>query len=59
MNFQIRLDRQNVFHNYNWSAPTTTVDYRNPRTFGKISADQRTSSVGGQPLMNLKLELSW
>ena len=58
-NFQIRLDFQNVFHNYAWSNPTTTVDYRNPQTFGKISADQRTSSIGGQPLMNLKLQLSW
>ena len=58
-NFQVRLDFQNVFHNYAWSPPTTTVDYRNPNTFGKISADQRTSSIGGQPLMNLKLQLSW
>jgi hypothetical protein len=58
-NFQIRLDFQNVFHNYAWSNPTTAVDFRNPNTFGKISADQRTSSIGGQPLMNLKLQLSW
>jgi len=58
-NFQIRLDFQNVFHNYAWNPPTTTVDFRNPNTFGKISADQRTSSIGGQPLMNLKLQLSW
>jgi hypothetical protein len=56
---QIRLDFQNVFHNYAWSNPTTTVDLRNPQTFGKISADQRTSSVGGQPLMNLKIQLAW
>ena len=58
-NFQIRLDFQNVFHNYAWSNPTTAVDFRNPNTFAKISADQRTSSIGGQPLMNLKLQLSW
>jgi len=58
-NLQIRLDFQNVFHNYAWSNLTTTVDLRNPKTFGKISADQRTSSVGGQPLMNLKIQLSW
>ena len=48
-----------MFHNYAWSNPTTTVDLRNPKTFGKIGADQRTSSVGGQPLMNLKIQLSW
>jgi len=59
VNLQLRLDFQNVFHNYAWSNPTTTVDLRNPKTFGKISADQRTSSVGGQPLMNLKIQLSW
>ncbi len=58
-NLQLRLDFQNVFHNYAWSNPTTTVDLRNPKTFGKISADQRTSSIGGQPLMNLKIQLSW
>jgi hypothetical protein len=58
-NLQIGLDFQNVFHNYAWSHPTTTVDLRNPKTFGEISADQRTSSIGGQPLMNLKLQLSW
>ena len=58
-NFQIRLDFQNVFHNYAWSNPDTTADFANPRNFGKITADQRTSSVGGQPLMNLKLQLSW
>src|SRR5438874_13650634 len=39
-NFQIRLDFQNVFHNYAWSNPTTTVDFVNPKTFAKISADQ-------------------
>jgi hypothetical protein len=58
-NLQIRLDFQNVFHNYAWNNPTTAVDFRNPNTFAKISADQRTSSIGGQPLMNLKLQLSW
>ena len=59
MNLQLRLDKQNVFHNYNWNPPTTTVDFKNPQTFGKISADQRTSSVGGQPLLNLKIEITW
>ena len=59
VHMQVRLDFQNVFHNYAWSNPSTTVDLRNPNTFGKITADQRTSSVGGQPLMNLKIQLSF
>jgi len=58
-NLQVRWDFQNPFHNYNFSPPTTTVDFANPRTFGKLSADQRTASLGGQPLMNLALQLSW
>jgi hypothetical protein len=51
------LDFQNPFHHYALGRPDTTA--ANPRNFGKITSDQRTSSVGGQPLMNLKLQLSW
>jgi len=53
------VDTRSPGSNYAWSNPTTTVDFRNPNTFAKVSADQRTSSIGGQPLMNLKLQLSW
>jgi hypothetical protein len=37
----------------------TTADFVNPTTFAKISADQRTSIIGGQRLMNSKLQLTW
>ena len=52
---QIRWDFQNALKTYNFNPPTTTVDFRNPRTFGKVSSDPRTASLGGQPLMNLTL----
>ncbi|MBS1833255.1 MAG: TonB-dependent receptor [Acidobacteria bacterium] len=54
-NAQIRWDFQNALKTYNFNPPTTTVDFRNPRTFGKVSSDPRTASFGGQPLMNLTL----
>ncbi len=56
---QVRWDFQNPFHNYNFNPPTRTVDFRNPRTFGKLEADQRTASLGGQALMNLTVQLTW
>lgn len=56
---QLRWDFQNPFHNYNWSNPTLTVNYRDPASFGKITADQRTASIGGQALMNLTLQVRW
>jgi len=56
---QLRWDMQNVFKRYNFNTPNATVDFRNPQNFGKVSSDPRTSSIGGQPLMNLKLQLSW
>jgi hypothetical protein len=43
----------------NFNAPSTTVDLVNPRTFDKISSGPLTPSFGGQPVMNLKLELTW
>lgn len=52
---QLRWDFQNALKTYNFNPPTTTVDFRNPRTFGKVSSDPRTASLGGQPLMNLTL----
>ncbi|MCU1329981.1 MAG: hypothetical protein JWN34_5351 [Bryobacterales bacterium] len=50
---QIRWDMQNLFHRYNFNTPTSTVDFRNPSQFGKVSSDPTTASLGGQPLMNL------
>lgn len=58
-NLQLRLDYNNTLKTFNFDAPTTTVDYQNPKSFGKISSDQRTASWGGMPLMDLTLKLSW
>ncbi len=61
-NLLFRWDFQNPFHNYNFSNPTTTVDLSsdaNKKLFGKLTADQRSASVGGQALMNLTLQLRW
>ncbi len=52
---QLRWDMQNIFHRYNFNTPTSTVDFRNPAQFGKVSSDPTTASLGGQPLMNLTL----
>jgi hypothetical protein len=58
-NVQLRWDFQNALKTYNFNNPTTNVDFRNPRTFGKVTSDPRTASFGGQPLMNLTLALRW
>ncbi len=58
-NFQVRLDYNNVMKNFNFDPPTTTVDYQNPKAFGKISSDQRTANWAGMPMMNLTLQFSW
>jgi hypothetical protein len=52
-NAQFRWDFQNALKTYNFTGPTTTVDFVNPRTFGKLTDDPRTASLGGQPLMNI------
>jgi hypothetical protein len=58
-NAQIRLDMTNALKTWNFNPPTTGVDLQNPRTFGKVSSGPLTSSFGGQPVMNLKIELTW
>ncbi len=57
--FQVRWDFQNALKTYNFNPPDTTVNFTQPRQFGKLTADPRTASLGGQPLMNLTLQLSW
>jgi len=52
---QIRWDMQNAYKTFNFTGPSTTVDFRNVPTFGKLLDDPRTASLGGQPLMNLTL----
>jgi len=56
---QLRWDFQNALKTYNFTGPTTNVDFRNPRTFGKLTDDPRTASLGGQPLMNLTLMIQF
>jgi Carboxypeptidase regulatory-like domain/TonB-dependent Receptor Plug Domain len=59
INLQFRFDFQNPFHNFGFSAPVATVDFKNPQLFGKITSDVATASLNGEPLMNLMLRLSW
>jgi hypothetical protein len=58
-NAQLRLDMTNALKTWNFNPPSTTVDLVNPQTFGKVSSSPLTSSFGGQPVMNLKVELTW
>jgi hypothetical protein len=58
-NLQLRYDFQNPFHNFGFSAPSASVDFKNPQLFGKITSDVATASLTGEPLMNLMLRLSW
>jgi hypothetical protein len=58
-NLQVRYDFQNPFHNYGFSPPSNTVDFRNPQLFGKITSDVATANLNGEPLMNLMLRLTW
>jgi hypothetical protein len=56
---QLRWDFQNPWHNYNFDPPSLSVTFKNPASFGKLLSDQRTASVGGEPLLNLTLQLRW
>ncbi|HZT31002.1 MAG TPA: TonB-dependent receptor [Bryobacteraceae bacterium] len=58
-NLQLRWDYNNTLKTFNFDPPTTTVDYQNPKSFGKISSDQRTANWAGLPLMDLTLQLTW
>ena len=59
VNAQFRWDFQNALKTYNFTGPSTTVDFRNPQTFGKLGADPRTASLGGQPFMNITVMLQF
>jgi hypothetical protein len=48
-----------LFNIYNFNPPTTTVDFQNPTTFGKITSGPTTAPWGGTPMLNLELQLSW
>lgn len=57
--FQIRWDFNNALKTWNFNPPTTSVDLLNPKTFGKVSGGPTTASFGGQPIMDLTLQLRW
>jgi hypothetical protein len=60
-NFMVRMDihsaQKMLFNRFNFTAPTTTVDFLNPTTFGKLSAGPSTSLWGGTPIINLDFVL--
>jgi hypothetical protein len=56
---QLRWDFQNALKTYNFNPAGTTVNFLNPATFAKVTGDPTTASLGGQPLMNLTLMVSW
>jgi hypothetical protein len=60
LRFQFRFDFQNPLKWYDWGNPSTTVDFRNPWNFGKISGTEFTTAFyGGLPMMNITLALKW
>jgi len=58
-NLQVRLDMMNALKIYNLTSPTTTVDFQNPKTFAKVNNEPLTTNWGGQPHLDLTVELSW
>ena len=58
-NLQLRFDFQNPFHQYAFAAPSSTLDFKNPQLFGKVTGETATANIQGEPLMNLMLKLSW
>jgi hypothetical protein len=57
--FQIRWDMQNALKHFNFDPPTRDWNSQRLNEFGKVRTDPRTASIGGQPLMNLTLALSF
>jgi len=56
---QLRWDFQNALKTFNFNPATSSVNFLNPATFGKVTGDPTTASLGGQPLMNLTLMISF
>jgi hypothetical protein len=59
---QLRLDWDNPFRTYcfdSLTAATLTMNRSQPNAFAKLARDGGIGANGGQPLMDLKLELSW
>jgi len=60
-NVQLRWVFQHALKTYNdtFNSPSPNVDFRNPRNFGNLTEHPRTTSLGGQPLMNLTLMIQF
>jgi hypothetical protein len=60
-NLTLRVDIHSVqkmlFDRFNFTAPTTVVDFKNPTTFAKLTAGPSTSLWGGTPIINLDIIL--
>jgi len=56
---RVQLDYDNPLKTRSFSAPSTALDFKNPQTFDKMTADGTTAEWGGQPLMDLKLTLTF
>jgi hypothetical protein len=56
---QLRWDFQNALKTFNFNPAGTTVNFLNPATFAKVTGDPTTASLGGQPLMNITVMVSF
>jgi hypothetical protein len=56
----VRWDINNPFKYYFFSNPGTTVDFRNPQNFGKITGNQGSfSGLGGRLYHQVMFKLEW
>ncbi|MEZ5356290.1 MAG: carboxypeptidase regulatory-like domain-containing protein [Bryobacteraceae bacterium] len=56
----LRFDMNNPFKRYFFSPPTSSVDFRNPQTFGKITGNQGSfSGQGGRLYMQVIFKLEF
>ncbi len=56
---EIRWEMNNALHTFNFTNPTTSVDFVNPQTFGKINSEASLSSMGGSPVMHMTFRLTF
>ena len=54
---EVHYDITNAFHNYGFRPPSSSVDFKNPQLFGKITADNGTVAAAPQPTQMLTLKL--
>jgi hypothetical protein len=58
-NAQLRWDINNPLKTRNFNPPNTTVDFQNPRLFGKVTSETGLSSWGSPTMMHLSLQISF